>query len=80
MPARKKVGLNLIVGGNIRRLRLRKNMTQQDLADAVEAQQASISGLESGDRGASMLMVMNIAKALGVPSTSLFKEPKGKEI
>ena len=80
MPARKRVGLSIIVGENVKRLRLRANMSQTALAEAAGVRQASISSIESGDRGASMMMLMAIAKALGVSSTSLFKESKGKEI
>jgi len=76
MPARKRVGLSIIVGENVKRLRLRANMSQTALAEAAGVRQASISSIESGDRGASMMMLMAIAKALGVSSTSLFKEPK----
>jgi transcriptional regulator with XRE-family HTH domain len=76
MPARKRVGLSIIVGENVKRLRLRAGMSQTALAEAAGVRQASISSIESGDRGASMMMLMAIAKALGVSSTSLFKEPK----
>ena len=76
MPARKRVGLSIIVGENVKRLRLRANMSQHVLAEAAGVRQASISSIESGDRGASMMMLMAIAKVLGVPSTSLFRERK----
>ena len=76
MPARKRVGLNLIVGGNVRRLRERANLSQAALARLSGVEQASISAVESGIRGASMLLVMNIASALKVPAVSLFKERK----
>jgi transcriptional regulator with XRE-family HTH domain len=76
MAARKKVGLSLVVGANVRRLRLKAGMSQNELAEAAGVEQGSISAIEVGLRGPSMLMVMAIAKALDVPPTSLFREVK----
>lgn len=74
MPARKRVGLALIVGQNVKRLREKAGMSQIRLAEDAGVHQVTISNVETGARGPSMMLVMNIAKALGVPSTSLFKD------
>ena len=67
-------GLSTIVGGNVKRLRLARNMTQAELAQAAGTAQNVISGMESGMKGASMLMLGRVAEALGVKGAELFKE------
>lgn len=55
-----------IVGKNVRRLRLQKGMTQEELAFEAEIDLTYIGGIERGRRNPSLMVLVRIAKALGV--------------
>lgn len=54
----------VIVGGNVRKLRLAKGMTQERLAFASELDLTYIGGIERGRRNPSLLVMVRIAEAL----------------
>lgn len=56
----------IIVGGNVRRLRLAKGITQERLAFASELDLTYIGGIERGRRNPSLLVMARIAEALDV--------------
>lgn len=56
----------LIVGKNVRSLRLSANMTQEKLAYEAEIDLTYVSGIERGKRNPSLLVMARMADALGV--------------
>jgi transcriptional regulator with XRE-family HTH domain len=61
------------VGSNIQRLRREKRLSQEELADRAGIHQTYLSGVESGKRNPSVLVLDRISKALGVDAVDLFK-------
>ncbi len=59
--------LYLSIGRNIRHLRKKKNLTQDQLAELIDGDQKYISRIESGKAKASLLRYLKIANALCVP-------------
>ncbi|MCH2231325.1 MAG: helix-turn-helix transcriptional regulator [Crocinitomicaceae bacterium] len=59
-------------GQNVRRLRLEKELTQEELADGAGISQVQIARIESGKISTSISTVVAIAKALGVGEGELF--------
>jgi transcriptional regulator with XRE-family HTH domain len=49
-------------------------MTQAELAAKIGVDRAYVSGLELGERNATILTVWHVAQALGVKVGALFKE------
>ncbi len=67
-------GLIQIFARNVRRLRLKKGMTQEELAFETEIDLTYMGGIERGKRNPSLLVMGRIAKALSVPLTKLLRE------
>ncbi|MGG0279717.1 helix-turn-helix transcriptional regulator [Bacillus pacificus] len=55
-----------LVGENIRFVRKEKGLTQEELAERINLQQAYIGGVERGERNISMLTLQKIAIGLEV--------------
>jgi transcriptional regulator with XRE-family HTH domain len=53
-----------IVGGNIRRLRKGRGLTQEEVAFRAKIDLTYMSGIERGKRNPSLLVMARIAKAL----------------
>lgn len=64
-----------LVGDNVRRIRQRKGLTQEQLAEASGYSQQYISGLEKGLRNPTVITVFEIASALGVGHLDLLRPP-----
>ena len=60
-------------GKKVREIRLKKNMSQGDIARILGVHRSYISGLERGVRNPSLLTVQKVAKALGVSSKELIE-------
>jgi transcriptional regulator with XRE-family HTH domain len=60
-------------GSNVRKFRLVKNWTQDHLAEAAGLDRTYISGIERGRRNPTLLVVQQIALALGVPESDLLR-------
>lgn len=60
-------------GKKLREARLKKKLSQGDVAKIFGVHRTYISGLERGRRNPSLLTVQKIAKALGVPVEILLK-------
>lgn len=58
-------------GKKIREIRLKKNMSQGDIARILGVHRSYISGLERGIRNPSLLTVQRVAKALKVNAKEL---------
>lgn len=58
-------------GKNVRRLRDASGFTQERLADKADLDPTYISGIERGVRNPTLLIIVRLAKALGVPLSEL---------
>lgn len=65
--------INNIVGDNIRRLRERLSITQEELALRCNLTQGHINYIENGKRGYTQRSLTRIAKGLGVEVSKLFE-------
>ena len=61
------------VSKNIQRIRREKNLSQEEVAHRADIHQTYLSGVETGKRNPSILVVERIAKALGVDVSEIFK-------
>ena len=64
----------VILAKNVRRLRLQKGMTQEELAFEAEIDLTYMGGIERGHRNPSLLVMARIAHALSVPLPKLLSE------
>lgn len=62
------------LGEKIRSLRMKKNMTQNDLAIECDFEKASMSRIESGRSNPTVKTLLKISKALDVHIAELFKD------
>jgi transcriptional regulator with XRE-family HTH domain len=62
------------IGGNVRRERLRRGLSQEKLAFAAELHPNFIGFVERGERNVTAVNLVKIAKALKVPAFRLFKD------
>ena len=61
------------VSRNIQRIRRQKDLSQEEVAHRADIHQTYLSGVETGKRNPSILVVERIAKALGVDVSEIFK-------
>ena len=61
------------LGENLRKLRLKKNLSQGDLATALSVGRAYISNIENGRMNPTLSTLEKIAEALGISSSELLK-------
>ena len=64
---------NLILARNIKAERYRKNYTQSQLAEKVNASESTISLLERGLQTPSIFLIYDIAKTLQIDINELLK-------
>lgn len=62
-----------IVGGNVRKRRQDRGLTQEQLAFAAEIDLTYVGGIERGRRNPSVLVLARIAKALGTDPLELLR-------
>jgi transcriptional regulator with XRE-family HTH domain len=62
-----------LVGSNVRRLRIERGLTQEQLAEASGFGQHYISGLENGRRNPTVVTLYELAQQLGVEPAELLK-------
>ena len=62
-----------LVGENVRRIRQKKGLTQEHLADISGFSQQYISGLEQGRRNPTIVSIYELATALGVSHMELVR-------
>jgi transcriptional regulator with XRE-family HTH domain len=65
-----------IVGHNVRRLRERKRLTQEELAFDAEIDLTYLGGIERGQRNPSLMVMARISDALSVPLSMLLETGK----
>ena len=61
------------VSRNIQRIRREKDLSQEEVTHRADIHQTYLSGVETGKRNPSILVVERIAKALGVDVSEIFK-------
>jgi len=61
------------VSRNIQRIRREKELSQEEVAHRARIHQTYLSGVETGKRNPSILVVERIATALSVDISELFK-------
>ena len=76
MPPSKKASrdLNVMVGKNLRRLRNRLGVSQDEFADLAGLHRAYIGAVERGERNITLDTLQRIAAALKVDPTELLRE------
>lgn len=62
------------VANRIRNARLKHNLTQQDLADRIQAKRSYIFELESGSANPTLRTLYRLGKALGIPPSELLPD------
>ena len=65
--------MRTLVGQNVRRLRERSGLTQEQFAERSGFSQQYISGLECGRRNPTVVTLYELAQALGVPHVELVR-------
>ena len=63
--------INKKVGENIRKYRLKRNMSQEELGFEADLHRAYIGHVERGERSLNMNKLEKIAKALRIPPSKL---------
>jgi len=61
------------IAANIRRLRLRRGLTQAQLAEAAEIETRYVQTLETGKANPSAAILVQVGHALGVDAGQLFR-------
>ena len=67
------VGIYKKLGNNMKRIRMKKGISQGDISRKLDMDRAYISGVENGKRNPTLLNIEKIAKALGVSADELLK-------
>ena len=61
------------LGLNLKRIRTKKKMSQEDIARVLEVHRAYVSGIETGKRNPTLATIEKLANALGVSASDLLK-------
>lgn len=70
-----KCGAQLLFASNMKRVRLEKKLTQENVAEGAGLHPNYISSVERGERNISIGNIERIACALGVSMADLLTEP-----
>ena len=60
-------------GHRVRRFRIERRLSQEDLADLAELHRNYISQIECGRRNLSLLNILKLARALKLPASKLIE-------
>ena len=61
------------LGQNLKRIRLSKDISQGDIARALNVARSFVSDIENGKRNPTLATITKIAKAVGVATDELLK-------
>lgn len=61
------------VGGNVKRLRLARDLTQEELAFRAKIDVTYVRGIEAGRRNPSLMVMARLAEAVRASPTDFFK-------
>lgn len=61
------------LGENLKKIRIKKNITQSELAKTIGADKSFISNIENGKTNPTLSTITNLAKTLGVSTNELLK-------
>jgi len=61
------------LGQNIKRIRLKKRMSQGDICRAIDMDRSYMSAIESGKKNITLIVLEKLANALGVSVDELLK-------
>ncbi|MDO8788724.1 MAG: helix-turn-helix transcriptional regulator [Sulfuritalea sp.] len=73
-----KCGAQQLFATNMRRIRIEKKLTQENVAEAADLHPNYISSVERGQRNISICNIARIADALGVRMETLVARPEDK--
>lgn len=62
-----------MLGRVVHRQRIQLGISQEDLADQVRLDRTYVSGIERGIRNPTLLVLLRLAQALGVPAGRLLE-------
>lgn len=68
------------IGKKIRQLRLRKKLTQQQIADQCDISKSLLSKIENGQTSSAIATLSKISKALEVPLSWLLEDEEEKDL
>ena len=63
--------IRAVIGRNVRRLRVAKGLTQEELSNSCDFDQRYISQVETGQRNLTVLSLYELAQALGTTPVAL---------
>jgi transcriptional regulator with XRE-family HTH domain len=75
---KRPLSLREVLGKNIRLERVRREMTQEALAELASSDQTYVSAIERGTKAASVDVIERLARALKVRPVDLLDETLGK--
>lgn len=67
--------LQRIAGANIRAIRKKRGVSQEQLADALGVHRTYMGGVERGERNLTLRSLERLAERMGVDPVSLLKPP-----
>jgi transcriptional regulator with XRE-family HTH domain len=71
--------MRVLVGENVRKVRLKRGLTQERFAEKSGFSQQYLSSLENGRRNPSIVTIYELATALGVSHLELLKPTKKRK-
>jgi transcriptional regulator with XRE-family HTH domain len=66
-----------LVAWNLRRIRVRRGLSQERLAFDAEVDRSYVGGLERGEENPTVDLLDRLARMLGVPISEFFNQPRG---
>ena len=63
-------------GHAVKRIRLKRHLTQQELADAVGLDIGYVGGIERGQRNPTLGVIHSLSSVLGIKSSDLLRKAK----
>ena len=72
---RRLMDVRKIIGWNLRKLRVERDLSQERLALAAEIDRSYVGRVERGSENVTALTLQSLARALAVPVAALFVDP-----